>query len=249
MALQTSGAISLNDIQTEFGGSNPISLSEYYGAASGIPSSGAISMNQFYGKSSGISITFAGSSNVGELICGLHQQAYKQAGKNNIMICNTGAFGSLSNIYANGGSSGTYVINLGVNVQADGKLNFNNFNLTLSSAATFSGIKLTHSDGRSYCFYKGSAQQDFGSNLIRGFRANGTEMSPSERGIRSTLMDQGNPHTAAQGWSGVMVGAVTYNWAWAEEPLIHLNQQSEAFRVLQKFAGNIIDKTLSLEWL
>lgn len=31
MALQTSGQISLGDIQTEFGGSNPIAISEYYG--------------------------------------------------------------------------------------------------------------------------------------------------------------------------------------------------------------------------
>jgi hypothetical protein len=51
MALQTSGAISLSDIQSEFGGSNPISLSEYYGAASGIPTSGAISLSNFYGAS------------------------------------------------------------------------------------------------------------------------------------------------------------------------------------------------------
>lgn len=51
MALQTSGAISLNDIQTEFGGSNPISISEYYGAASGIPASGTISLSDFYGAS------------------------------------------------------------------------------------------------------------------------------------------------------------------------------------------------------
>ena len=51
MALQTSGAISLSDIQSEFGGSNPISLSEYYGAASGIPASGAISLSDFYGAS------------------------------------------------------------------------------------------------------------------------------------------------------------------------------------------------------
>jgi hypothetical protein len=51
MPLQSSGAISLSQIQTEFGGSNPISLSEYYNAASGIPASGTISMNQFYGKS------------------------------------------------------------------------------------------------------------------------------------------------------------------------------------------------------
>lgn len=52
MTLQSSGAISLANIQTEFGGSNPISLSEYYGAASGVPTSGAISLSNFYGKSS-----------------------------------------------------------------------------------------------------------------------------------------------------------------------------------------------------
>lgn len=51
MALQSSGAISLSDIQTEFLGTNPISLSEYYDAAGGIPSSGAIDFSDFYGKS------------------------------------------------------------------------------------------------------------------------------------------------------------------------------------------------------
>ena len=57
MALQASGAISLADIQTEFGGANPISLSEYYNNGpyvgswvSGVPSSGAISVSSFYGK-------------------------------------------------------------------------------------------------------------------------------------------------------------------------------------------------------
>ena len=52
MVLQSSGAISLNDIQTEFGGTNPIGINEYYGVASGIPGSGLISFNQFYGTSS-----------------------------------------------------------------------------------------------------------------------------------------------------------------------------------------------------
>ena len=42
MVLQTSGAISLADIAAEFGGSAPHSLSEYYGAATGVPASGAI---------------------------------------------------------------------------------------------------------------------------------------------------------------------------------------------------------------
>jgi len=64
MALQTSGPISLDDIQTEFGGSNPISLSEYYSAASGIPASGTISLSQFYGASaSKFSVTlYSGNS-------------------------------------------------------------------------------------------------------------------------------------------------------------------------------------------
>lgn len=53
MAIQESGPISLLDIQDEFGGSAPISLSEYYGAASGIPSSGQIRIGDFYGASSG----------------------------------------------------------------------------------------------------------------------------------------------------------------------------------------------------
>jgi hypothetical protein len=60
MAIPTSGAISFDTIQTEFGGTNPISLNEYYAGGSfvqagasgtngAVPSSGAISMNQFYG--------------------------------------------------------------------------------------------------------------------------------------------------------------------------------------------------------
>lgn len=51
MPLQTSGAISLLDIQNEFGGANPISINEYYGAG-GAPASGTISLADFYGRSS-----------------------------------------------------------------------------------------------------------------------------------------------------------------------------------------------------
>jgi hypothetical protein len=52
-----SGQISLNDVQTEFGGSPPISINEYYGGGgltpSGInvPTSGQISFNDLRGKS------------------------------------------------------------------------------------------------------------------------------------------------------------------------------------------------------
>lgn len=55
MAITGSGAVSFSNLQTEFGGSNPISLSEYYRGGSyttsnntGVPTSGAISMSQFY---------------------------------------------------------------------------------------------------------------------------------------------------------------------------------------------------------
>jgi hypothetical protein len=62
MTLPTSGPLSLSNIQTEFGGSNPISLSEYYaggglvppgttGTNGAVPTSGAISINNFYGTS------------------------------------------------------------------------------------------------------------------------------------------------------------------------------------------------------
>lgn len=62
MPLQSSGAISLNDIQTEFGGTNPISISEYYSAASGVPASGTIALDDFYGTSSNM---FQNTLNVG----------------------------------------------------------------------------------------------------------------------------------------------------------------------------------------
>lgn len=54
MALQSSGAISLNDIATEFGGSQPHSISEYYGVDTGVPSSGTIAFDDFYGTSSAL---------------------------------------------------------------------------------------------------------------------------------------------------------------------------------------------------
>lgn len=60
MTLPSSGPLTLANIQTEFGGSNPISLSEYYAGGSyvpagtsgtygAVPSSGTISIRNFYG--------------------------------------------------------------------------------------------------------------------------------------------------------------------------------------------------------
>lgn len=74
MALPSSGPLSLNDIATEFGGSTPHSLSEYYaggglvpagtsGTYGAVPSSGTISIQNFYGTSNITQVTFTSSTN------------------------------------------------------------------------------------------------------------------------------------------------------------------------------------------
>lgn len=71
MTLQTSGNITFADIQTEFGGSNPIGLDEYYSGGAyvppftygstgfAVPSSGAINMADFLGTTKNVGITLS----------------------------------------------------------------------------------------------------------------------------------------------------------------------------------------------
>ena len=77
---KTSGALAMSEIQTEFGGSNPIDMSEYYGdgglvgdgTADGdgnaIPESGAISISHFYDTASCVSFTIAEFRSMGSAI-------------------------------------------------------------------------------------------------------------------------------------------------------------------------------------
>lgn len=67
MALPSSGVLTLNDIQTEFGGTNPIDLSEYYRGGglvpdsplnAAIPTSGVISVSDFYGSANLLTLNF-----------------------------------------------------------------------------------------------------------------------------------------------------------------------------------------------
>lgn len=75
MAIPSSGPLTLSDIQTEFGGTNPISLSEYYaggglvptgttGTYGAVPSSGEISIQKFYGTSSVFTFNLTSGSNL-----------------------------------------------------------------------------------------------------------------------------------------------------------------------------------------
>ena len=67
MTLQASGAISLANVQTEFGGSAPTSISEYYrgggivplvDGSANIPGSGTISLSDFYGADGDADVVF-----------------------------------------------------------------------------------------------------------------------------------------------------------------------------------------------
>jgi len=80
-----SGAISFSDIQTEFGGSHPISLSEYYrggsqvpsvgAGTSGIPTSSTISADNLRGKSKTATVTYDVLGAGGGGGCGYHSEA------------------------------------------------------------------------------------------------------------------------------------------------------------------------------
>lgn len=72
MALPSSGSISFADIQAEFGGANPISLSEYYRGGSyvtsnntSVPISGIIQLNNFYGAVKQFSLVIS-SNQIGQ---------------------------------------------------------------------------------------------------------------------------------------------------------------------------------------
>lgn len=60
MALPSSGALSFSAIATEFGGSAPHSMSEYYPlvglGVSGLPSSGTFNFSHFHGKSNQVTV-------------------------------------------------------------------------------------------------------------------------------------------------------------------------------------------------
>jgi hypothetical protein len=99
MPIQSSGQISLLDIQTEFGGTNPIGMDEYYlngiyvtgTGAVGIPTSGKISLLDFYGKSKVVSVVVPAP--VATSFSGTYAQSFGGTGSSSYEAI-TGAAGS-----------------------------------------------------------------------------------------------------------------------------------------------------------
>ena len=107
MALQGSGPIKLSEIATEFGGTEPHSLSEYYSAATGVPASGVISVSDFYGTSSAQPIIATGGSVTD--IGGYRYHTFTGAGTLTVTQLGSGAFGNTIEylVVAGGGGGGT----------------------------------------------------------------------------------------------------------------------------------------------
>lgn len=111
MALQSSGPISNGNVQGEFGGSNPASLSEYYSAATGVPSTGnPISLSDFYGTSNVVTFSY-------EMIGGGGAGGYGRSDGGGSGSAADGAASTISasgmtTITASGGSGGTNAVSL-----------------------------------------------------------------------------------------------------------------------------------------
>ena len=104
MALPSSGPLTFADIQTEFGGTNPIGLNEYYaggavvgegtsGTYGAVPSSGTISVQNFYGTTASIPRGFVAGGRATNFLnvytCAISYWAFASTG-------NSSSFGNLS---------------------------------------------------------------------------------------------------------------------------------------------------------
>ena len=111
MALQSSGPISLSQIQAEFGGSNPISLSEYYRNGpyttsnnTGVPTSGTIDLGDFYGTVAANTINYEIIGGGGEGAGGYYNTGNGNAGGSSSLSSASGT--SFTTITSSGGSGG-----------------------------------------------------------------------------------------------------------------------------------------------
>jgi hypothetical protein len=111
MALPGSGTLSLSQIRDEFGGSNPVSMSDYYRSGpyvttnnTAVPTSGAISITNFYGAAAQFSFTISAFSNYSTpqdlrtlaINAGWNQSDYLVVTNNTIFSSNTTSTAALT---------------------------------------------------------------------------------------------------------------------------------------------------------
>ena len=126
MAVPSSGALDLKDLQDEFGGSNPISISEYYRGGSlvptnntDVPTSGTIALSDFYGAVNEIGVTAsaAASANLKTLFDNASAGSWASAVPKKYTINNGTTMGILT---APASMGGTLAINNSGNIRGEG---------------------------------------------------------------------------------------------------------------------------------
>ena len=118
MALPSSGVLTLADIQTEFGGTNPIDLSEYYrggglvpdsGPNAAIPTSGVISVSDFYGAANLINLDFTVQGTLVTRTAGTYSGVSIGTANTNRMVVISSSGGSSPSSVTIGGITATIV--------------------------------------------------------------------------------------------------------------------------------------------
>jgi hypothetical protein len=114
MALPGSGPLSFSAIQTEFGGSNPIALSEYYrggayvgSGAPNVPTSGAIALSTFYSAQAAVVLNITSSTSNYNILTAATAAGYNAATDTTPIIVNVA-----TSVVVSG--SGTYAMRTGV---------------------------------------------------------------------------------------------------------------------------------------
>lgn len=157
MALQTSGAISISELATEFGGTAPHALSEYYrdaglvpGNNTNVPTSGAVALTDFYGSVAALVLNV--SSN---------QTAY------NILTAATAA----------GYNASTDTLPIIVNVAAGVDIvgSSGNPGITTGALNASSDVTINIASGASVCGFDGAQGSNGGTNAAGSAGGNGTD--------------------------------------------------------------------------
>lgn len=181
MALPGSGAISFAQLQTEFGGTNPISINEYYNGAGrvsngAVPSSGQISLNQFYGLSAAPVVTVG---------------IDPSRSSDNILY--TAGYGSGYGSITGGIINGATILNVSYNESSVKEAVIRSFSITLSGSRAqsfFTSITLPDTTGDpSFTSASASSGADGGNTFWTWFIEGGTDYTSSwTTGITQTLV-------------------------------------------------------------
>lgn len=106
MPLPTSGQLSMSDIATEFGGTQPDSLSEYYNRGN-VPSSGPLSIGDFYGQGALSAVHLGTLTDTSDMIYSGTVNASSLTTNDGIVVCGTAESYSGTQVFTVNGSTVT----------------------------------------------------------------------------------------------------------------------------------------------